>query len=423
MLLQPQALPQHFLHGVADRVAVAAGDRLDLGPRRCAGAPPGASAASSSSADRALPCAAAPAPAQQQDQGDGHGDGGQQQRRSGSRRRSPARSRPQSAVSPAAAANSPPTGLGHCGLTAAGPILNIPRLMSANVPEIAGCLAHGRGAARVRRAPAVVVDAAPARAACSTPRAKCAFALEFDSDALQVPYVELRIDAELPLECQRSLQRFLFPVQMVQRLGLIRDEADEAALPAGLRGAAGCRGRHAAAGGLVEDELILAVPVVPVKPESDAVERDWPMQRKRNCAGQSVRGAGGAEEKLIDCDPIKTPAVASRHISTTQHSDRVGAIPWQCRNPAFPRPAVAMRRSHDALTAKQLATDPTSGRDPPAPPRHRRRLLPRQEGHRDRRPTVVRRRLIRCARRSRWLCTIAAAVAPALRGVQQLERA
>ena len=38
---------------------------------------------------------------------------------------------------------------------------------------------------------------------------------------------------QLPLECQRSLQRFLHPVQVVQRLGLIRDEADEAGLPEG----------------------------------------------------------------------------------------------------------------------------------------------------------------------------------------------
>ncbi len=45
-----------------------------------------------------------------------------------------------------------------------------------------------------------------------------------------------------------------------------------------------------------------------------------------------------------------------------------------------------MRRSHDALTAKQLATDPTTRRDPPAPPRHRRRLLPRQAGHRHQDP-------------------------------------
>ena len=44
-----------------------------------------------------------------------------------------------------------------------------------------------------------------------------------------------------------------------------------------------------------------------------------------------------------------------------------------------------MRRAHDALSAKQLSTDPTTRRDAPAPPRDRRRLLPRQEGHRARR--------------------------------------
>ena len=59
------------------------------------------------------------------------------------------------------------------------------------------------------------------------------FALDFDRDSLRVPYVELRIDAELPLTCQRTLQRFLLPVNIVQRLGLIRDEAEEAALPPG----------------------------------------------------------------------------------------------------------------------------------------------------------------------------------------------
>ena len=32
VLLQPQALAQHLLHGIAHRVVVAAGDRFDLGP-------------------------------------------------------------------------------------------------------------------------------------------------------------------------------------------------------------------------------------------------------------------------------------------------------------------------------------------------------------------------------------------------------
>ena len=102
------------------------------------------------------------------------------------------------------------------------------------------------------------------------------FALDFDRDQFQVPYVELRIDAELPLECQRSMERFLHPVKIVQRLGLIRDEADEAALPPGYEPLLVPDDGELRTAELVEDELILAVPVVPVKPGSEAVERDWP---------------------------------------------------------------------------------------------------------------------------------------------------
>ena len=104
-----------------------------------------------------------------------------------------------------------------------------------------------------------------------------AYAIEFDHDAMQVPYLELKIDAQLPLQCQRSLQRFLFPVQLVQRLGLIRDEADEAALPDGYEALLLAGDGELRPAELVEDELILAVPVVPVKPGSESVERDWPV--------------------------------------------------------------------------------------------------------------------------------------------------
>ena len=55
--------------------------------------------------------------------------------------------------------------------------------------------------------------------------------VEFGQDALRIPFVELRIDASLPLECQRSLQKFVLPVTIVQRLGLIRDEEGENVTP------------------------------------------------------------------------------------------------------------------------------------------------------------------------------------------------
>ena len=100
--------------------------------------------------------------------------------------------------------------------------------------------------------------------------------IEFDRDTLRVPYAELRIEAELPLECQRSLQRFLFPVQLVQRLGLIREEADEAGLPDGYEPLLLPKDGMLRTAELVEDELILAVPVIAVAPGTEAMEADWP---------------------------------------------------------------------------------------------------------------------------------------------------
>lgn len=104
------------------------------------------------------------------------------------------------------------------------------------------------------------------------------FSIEFDQDALKVPYAELRVDAELPLQCQRSLQRFLLPVHIEQRLGLIRSEAEESALPPGYEPLLMPEDGMLRTVELVEDELILAVPVVPVRPGSEAVEHDWPAE-------------------------------------------------------------------------------------------------------------------------------------------------
>lgn len=101
------------------------------------------------------------------------------------------------------------------------------------------------------------------------------YSLQFDTDALQIPYVELRVDADLPLECQRSLERFELPVRLVQRLGLIRDEADEAGLPAEYEALLVTDDGQLQLLDLIEDELVLAVPAVPVNPGSEPVEREF----------------------------------------------------------------------------------------------------------------------------------------------------
>jgi len=104
------------------------------------------------------------------------------------------------------------------------------------------------------------------------------FSLQFDSDPLlKVPYVELTIDVDLPLECQRSLQRFLFPVNIVQRLGLIRDEAGEAGLPPEFEALLVPEDGMLRPLDMAEDALVLAIPAVPMDPTGEAVERDWPV--------------------------------------------------------------------------------------------------------------------------------------------------
>ena len=121
-----------------------------------------------------------------------------------------------------------------------------------------------------------------------SPLGEVRFSLGFDRDALQVPYVELKVEAALPLECQRSLQRFLFPVQLVQRLGLVREEADEAGLPEGYEALLLPEDGMLRTAELVEDELILAVPVIAVAPGTEAMEADWPASADEDVGGSAA---------------------------------------------------------------------------------------------------------------------------------------
>src|SRR5690554_6846308 len=102
---------------------------------------------------------------------------------------------------------------------------------------------------------------------------EAAWAAGFGRDELDLPYVEVRVDARLPLECQRTLQRFEQSVQVRQRYGLVREEDDEAALPEGWEVLLPDEDGGVDLEALVEDELILAVPLIPVMPGSESVER------------------------------------------------------------------------------------------------------------------------------------------------------
>jgi uncharacterized protein len=104
---------------------------------------------------------------------------------------------------------------------------------------------------------------------------ECRFALEFGRDAMDQPYVEVRADAELPLQCQRTLERYLHRVRLVQQLGLITSEAQESALPEHMEPLLVPESGELKAIDLVEDELILALPVVPINPDSSLPDSAW----------------------------------------------------------------------------------------------------------------------------------------------------
>jgi uncharacterized protein len=118
--------------------------------------------------------------------------------------------------------------------------------------------------------------------ALEQPDGECRFALEFDRGVLDVPYVEVRAQAELPLICQRTLKRFLLPVSIVQRLALVKRDGEEAELPEGYETVQPDADGTIRPVELIEDELILALPVVPMDPRSDPVEVTWPREVEKN---------------------------------------------------------------------------------------------------------------------------------------------
>ena len=147
--------------------------------------------------------------------------------------------------------------------------------MSANVPEL---LDAWRMVAARRRFDGQVnlADLTRLQGLVADTEGTCTYALEFGRDEIvRVSYVELTITTELPLICQRSMQRFLLPVHVVQRLGLVRDEAEEAALPEEYEALLVPEDGELRPLDVVEDELVLAVPVVPLSPDGEAVDRDW----------------------------------------------------------------------------------------------------------------------------------------------------
>lgn len=103
----------------------------------------------------------------------------------------------------------------------------------------------------------------------------CRFRLQFDRDSLGIACLDIEADAEVGLVCQRSLESYRQPLSVRQRIGLIRRESDEAGLPADYVPVVVPEDGLLRPLDLIEDELLLSIPDIPVKPGSEPVERSF----------------------------------------------------------------------------------------------------------------------------------------------------
>ncbi|HEY8683036.1 MAG TPA: YceD family protein [Rhodanobacter sp.] len=94
------------------------------------------------------------------------------------------------------------------------------------------------------------------------------FELDFGRDDLGTDYVDVRAQASLSLICQRTLEPFVLPVAVNARLGLIRLERDEAGLPPDCEPLLVAENGRLNPADVIEDELLLVLPLVPVNPDS-----------------------------------------------------------------------------------------------------------------------------------------------------------
>lgn len=95
-----------------------------------------------------------------------------------------------------------------------------------------------------------------------------AYELDFGRDSLGISYIDVRARTSVSLICQRSLEPFVLPMSVDTRLGLIRLERDEAGLPPDCEPLLVADDGRLNPADVIEDELLLALPLVPINPES-----------------------------------------------------------------------------------------------------------------------------------------------------------
>lgn len=130
------------------------------------------------------------------------------------------------------------------------------------------------------------------------------YRLVFELDLVGHPSVAMTVRGALPLICQRTLQRFLLPVDFTSRLVFLANDAQEAEVPPDCESLV-LDGESRSCNDLVEDELILMVPVVPQSDlplpdiaanDAEPVEMEVPVRRPFAVLEQLKRPKPAAEQ-------------------------------------------------------------------------------------------------------------------------------
>jgi uncharacterized protein len=93
------------------------------------------------------------------------------------------------------------------------------------------------------------------------------YELDFGRDEFGTAYVDVRAQAPLWMICQRTLDPFILPMTLSSRLGLIRSEREESGLSPGCEPLLVPDDDKLYPIDVIEDELLLALPLVPVNPD------------------------------------------------------------------------------------------------------------------------------------------------------------
>lgn len=101
------------------------------------------------------------------------------------------------------------------------------------------------------------------------------YRVSFQSDATGRPCLHVRAHGEVQLVCQRTLETFSHQIDVDALLGAIRREEEEAELLIDYEPLLLVGGEERSINSIVEDELLLALPPIPVKPGSEGKAPVW----------------------------------------------------------------------------------------------------------------------------------------------------